>query len=70
MENRHKSYWGLIDSIQLAALRKELHGHIYTDARSVTARIKSTFGVEYTPQGVVDLLNRLGFTYKKASEVP
>lgn len=54
----------------MAALRKELHGHIYTDARSVAARIKSTFGVEYTPQGVVDLLNRLGFTYKKASEVP
>lgn len=46
LENRHKSYWGLIDSIQLAALRKELHGHIYMDARSVAARIKSTFGVE------------------------
>ena len=28
------------------------------------------FGVQYTPAGVVDLLNRIGFTYKKTKEVP
>lgn len=70
LENRYKGYWGLLDSSRLATLRKELHEHIYTDAKSVAAWIKSTFGVEYTPQGVVDLLNRTGFTYKKTSEVP
>ena len=70
LENRHKGYWGLLDSRQLSALRKELREHIYTDAKSVAEWIKSTFGVEYTPQGVVDLLNRIGFTYKKTSEVP
>lgn len=70
LENRHKGYWGLLDSRQLSALRKELREHIYTDAKSVATRIKSTFGVEYTPQGVADLLNRIGFTYKKTSEVP
>jgi hypothetical protein len=32
--------------------------------------IKSSFNVEYTTQGVVDLLNRIGFTYKKSTEVP
>lgn len=52
LENRYKGYWGLLDSSQLAALRKELHEHIYTDAKSVAAWIKSTFGVEYTPQGL------------------
>ena len=65
-----KGYWGLLDSRQLSALRKELREHIYMDAKSVAEWIKSTFGVEYTPQGVVDLLNRIGFTYKKISEVP
>lgn len=70
LENRYKGYWGLLDSRQLATLRKELRGHIYTDAKSVAARIKSAFGVEYTPQGVADLLNRIGFTCKKTSEVP
>lgn len=70
LENRHKGYWGLLDSHQLCALRKELRSHIYTDAKSVARWIKSTFGVEYTPQGVADLLNRIGFSYKKTSEVP
>lgn len=70
LENRHKGYWGLLDSRQLCALRKELREHVYTDAKSVARWIKSTFGVEYTPQGVVDLLNRIGFTYKKTTEVP
>lgn len=70
LEKRYKGYWGLLDSRQLATLRKELRGHMYTDAKSVAAWIKSTYGVEYTPQGVVDLLNRIGFTYKKTSEVP
>ena len=70
LENRYKGYWGLLDSRQLAALCKKLREHIYTDAKGVAAWIKSAFGVEYTPQGVADLLNRIGFTYKKTSEVP
>ena len=43
LENRHKGYWGLLDSRQLSALRKELREHIYTDAKSVAEWIKSTF---------------------------
>lgn len=70
LENRHKGYWGMLDSIQLAALQKELREHIYTDAKSVKEWIKASFGIEYTPQGVVDLLNRIGFAYKKTTEVP
>lgn len=70
LENRHKGYWGLLDSHQISALRKELREHVYTDSKSVTRWIKATFGVEYTSQGVVDLLNRIGFTYKKTTEVP
>lgn len=54
-ENRHKGYWGMLDSRQFAALQKELCEHIYTDAKSVREWIKTTFGVEYTSQGVVDL---------------
>lgn len=70
LENRHKGYWGLLDSHQLAALRKELREHVYIDSKSVARWIKETFGIEYTSQGVVDLLNRIGFTYKKTTEVP
>jgi transposase len=44
--------------------------HIYTDSGSVSVWIASTFGVQYTPQGIADMLHRIGFTYKKAREVP
>ena len=70
LKNRHKGYWGLLDSRQLSVLRRELKRHIYTDAGSVSDWIYQSFGVRYTVQGTVDLLNRIGFTYKKTTEVP
>lgn len=70
LENHYQGYWGKLDSQQLCALRKELKEHVYTDAKSVSEWIRLTFGVSYTPQGTVDLLNRIGFTYKKTTEVP
>lgn len=68
LESHCQGYWGKLDSMQLCA--KILREHIYTDAKSVSERIRVTFGVSYTPQGTVDLLNRIGFTYKKTTEVP
>jgi transposase len=68
--NKYKGYWGLLSSCQLSLLRKEMKEHIYTNSKSISVWIKSTFGVKYTPQGVVDLLKRIGFTYKKTKEVP
>ena len=70
LEKHYKGYWGKLDSKQLCALRKELKEHVYTDAKSVAEWIRITFGVSYTPQGTADLLNRIGFTYKKTTEVP
>ena len=66
----YKGYWGRLDSFQTSALRKELKENLYADAKSVANWIQQTFGIVYTPQGVVDLLNRIGFTYKKTTEVP
>lgn len=68
--DHYKAYWGRLDSNQIAALRKEVKEHVYTDAKQVVKWILCTFGVKYTQQGVVDLLNRIGFTYKKTTEVP
>lgn len=70
LNNRNKSHWGLLSSHQIRILRKELKEHIYTDAKSVSKRILITFGMSYTPQGTVDLLNRIGTTYKKTTKVP
>jgi transposase len=70
LENRHKGYWGMLSSTQLSLLQAELKLHIYTDSKSVASWIRSQFGVSYTPEGIVDLLNRIGFTYKKTKEIP
>ena len=70
LENNNKGYWGMLSSIQLSELRSELKREVYTDAKSVCIWIKQRFNVDYTQQGVVDLLNRIGFTYKKTKEVP
>jgi transposase len=70
LENNNKGYWGLVSSTQISELRSELKRQVYTDSKSVSIWIKNRFDVDYTPQGVVDLLNRIGFTYKKTKEVP
>jgi transposase len=66
----YHGYWGQLSSIEISLLRTELKRTIYTDAKSVAEWIYCSFAVKYTPQGVVDLLNRIGFTYKKTKEVP
>ena len=55
--------------MQISLLCKELERHIYTTAKSVSEWVKETFGIAYTSAGMVDLLNRIGFTYKKTTEV-
>jgi len=66
----YKGYWGRLSSAEISILRTELKEKVYTDSAAVAAWIKEHFGVNYTPQGTVDLLNRIGFTYKKTKEVP
>jgi transposase len=68
--NRYKGYWGMLSSQEISILRTELKRNIYIDSKSISAWINDSFGVLYTPEGVVDLLNRIGFTYKKTKEVP
>ncbi|MDR0540659.1 MAG: IS630 family transposase [Dysgonamonadaceae bacterium] len=69
LENRYKDYWGLLFSSELSLLRHELKRILYTDAKSVSKWIRDTLGVDYTPQGTVDLFNRIGFSYKKTKGV-
>jgi len=66
----YKGYWGRLSSAEISILRTELKEKVYTDSAAVAVWIRERFGVNYTPQGTVDLLNRIGFTYKKTKEVP
>ena len=70
LENSYFGYWGKLDSFELAELRKELNAKLYETAAEVCQYVKERFLVEYTAQGMCDLLNRIGFVYKKTKQIP
>jgi transposase len=51
-------------------IKKELNEKIYMNSRMVCDFIRKRFQIKYTPQGMVQTLRRLGFSYKKAAAVP
>lgn len=54
---------------QLLELEAELRSRLYISAKEVCAFIDERFRVSYTPTGLVPLLKRLGFVYKKTRQV-
>ncbi len=65
----YQGWWGRLDSQQLGQLQTELRRGFYTSAQTVVQWIKTRFAIEYHPQGLVKLLHRLGFAYKKTTLV-
>lgn len=65
----YRGWWGRLDSQQLSQLQAELRRGFYTSAQMVADWIKTCFGTSYHPQGLVKLLHRLGFSYKKTTLV-
>lgn len=65
----YQGWWGRLDSQQLSQLQTELSRGFYNSAQAVAEWIKTSFSVQYHPQGLVKLLHRLGFAYKKTTLV-
>lgn len=63
-------YWGLLSSAQPAHLCREVNAHLYTDCKAVQAWLLRTYRVAYSRSSLIDLLHRLGFTYKFTTPVP
>jgi transposase len=55
---------------QQEELAKHLDEKVYLDSNAIRDYIEKTYGVVYSPSGVKDLLDRLGFVYKKPKHVP
>jgi len=70
LEDDYSAYWGKLDSSCLGKLSRELDENLYQTSVEVMDYIQREFGVRYTQQGVVKLLNRLGFSYKKPKLIP
>lgn len=65
----YQGWWGRLDSQQLSQLQTELSQGFYGSAQAVAEWINTNFSVHYHPQGLVKLLHRLGFAYKKTTLV-
>ena len=61
---------GCLSSYQISQLRKEINTNLYLDSKEVVSWIFTRWCIIYTHQGVVDLLNRIGFTYKQTTCIP
>lgn len=70
LENNYFGYWGKLDSLQLAKLRSQIKSNLYENAGQICEYIEKEFGVKYKAEGLVPLLHRIGFQYKKTKQVP
>jgi len=70
VENNYQGRQCNLSKKQIEQLKQELDSKLYATAEEVGDYVKKAFGVQYTPEGMVHLLNRLGYRYKKATIVP
>ena len=62
--------FGKLNTVQIGKLVTHLKNCLYTTSQSICDWVKTNFQVVYTAEGMVKLLHRLGFSYKKTSQVP
>jgi transposase len=51
-------------------LCEHLKAHLYSSAKEIARHIFKTYDVKYTSDGLVIMLKRLGFSYKKTANIP
>ena len=62
LRTEQPGYWGLLTSVQLAGLCRDLGQQLYLDCRAITDWLARTYGVRYSVSGLMDLLHRLGYS--------
>jgi transposase len=70
LEDDYRGGMSALAALQEEELKAHLREHLYHRAKDVCEYVRQKYGVEYTPEGMVHLLHRLGFSYKKTKQVP
>lgn len=70
LSDSYKAYQGKLSPADQETLRLELQDKLYHNTAQIRDYIQKKFGVSYTCPGLVPLLHRLGFSYKKTKLVP
>jgi transposase len=61
---------GNLSTEQLTLLEAQLNEYLYLKISEIRQYVLHEFGISYSKEGMRDLLNRLGFRYKKTRTVP
>jgi transposase len=61
---------GKLSGGQIRELKEELDTKLYRTAEEICEYVRKRFKARYTAPGMVQMLHRTGYTYKKASSVP
>ena len=70
LSDNYVEYKGKLTEKEQGILVEELETYLYRSTKEIVAFIKERFDKEYTPTGIVPLLHRLGFSYKKTKSEP
>ena len=70
LDRHYVPYCGKLATEALLRLEKQVSDGIYCTSQEVQAYILETFGVDYSLSAVRSILEKLGFVYKKTSELP
>jgi len=70
LSDKYTGYSGCLTEDEKRKLTAHLEGHTYLDINPIIDYVDFTFGKKYTQSEMHYLLHKLGFTYKKASNVP
>lgn len=70
VEDHYKGKSPKLNEEQCAQLKTHLEQVTYLSTKPIVVYIQQNFQVKYTSEGLVHLLHRLGFVYKKTKPVP
>jgi transposase len=70
VENNYQGRHCKLNEDQINTLKQELREKLYSTSESICKYVLKTFKVKYSAKGMVQLLHRIGFCYKKTSIIP
>ncbi len=70
LDRHYVPYSGKLGEKQLSAVASEVSTGVFTSSQEVRDFIEKEFGIAYSLSAVRGSLEKLGFVYKKTSEVP
>lgn len=70
LKNNYVGYIGKINETEKNTIIKYLEDNIITDSKQVKDYVSEIFGIEYSKSEIINIIHKLGFTYKQIKLIP